>query len=70
MDAKWEGRLAQMDAKWDTRWAQLDAKLEQRVADLRREIAGQKSDLIKWMFAFWTGTVVPLGGLIVALHLL
>jgi len=62
-DAKLEQRLAQMDAKWERRMAEL------RV-EFRDALASQRSDLIRWMFAFWTGTIVPLGGLIVALHLL
>jgi len=58
-DAKLEQRLAQMDAKWERRMAEL------RV-EFRDALASQRSDLIP----FWTGTIVPLGGLIVALHLL
>jgi len=30
-------------------------------------MAGQRADLIKWMFIFWAGTVVPLAGLLIAL---
>jgi hypothetical protein len=67
-DAKLEQRVAALDAKIEQRVAALDAKLEQRVAELRREMADQRADLIKWMFIFWMGTVVPLAGLILALH--
>ena len=42
-------------------FARFDAKLEQRLAEL-------KAELIKWMFLFWAGTIVPLGGLILALN--
>jgi hypothetical protein len=31
-------------------------------------LADQRSELLKWMFLFWAGTVVPLAGLILALH--
>jgi hypothetical protein len=41
-------------------YSRFDARLEQRVAEL-------KAELIKWMFLFWVGTIVPLAGLIVAL---
>jgi hypothetical protein len=37
-----------------------DARLEQRLAELRAE-------LIKWMFLFWVGTIVPVAGLMVVL---
>jgi hypothetical protein len=30
-------------------------------------MAIQRGDLIKWMFLFWVGTIVPLAGLMVAL---
>ena len=50
-DAKWEQRFAQQDAKWDQRITMLDAKWERRISELRAE-------LIKWMFVFWTGTVL------------
>ena len=46
--------------------------LEQRIADfkaeLRVEIATLRSDMMKWMFIFWAGTVIPLAGLIIALN--
>ena len=38
-----------------------ESRPRQRVAELRAE-------LIKWMFVFWAGTVIPLSGLIIALH--
>jgi len=50
-DAKLEQRLAELDSKWGGRWTQLDAKLEQRLAEV-------KSDLVKWMFAFWAPTAL------------
>src|ERR1041385_8546864 len=71
-DAKLEQRVASLDAKIEQRVAVLDSRIEQRVAELgaqlRREMADQRADLIKWMFIFWVGTVVPLAGLILALH--
>ena len=44
----------------DLYFARFDARLEKGLAEVRAE-------LIKWMFIFWAGTVVPLAGLIVAL---
>jgi len=70
-DAKLEQRIAQLDAKWDQKWTQLDAKLEKRMAQLEAKIdrraAETKAELIKWMFVFWAGTLVPLGGMILLL---
>lgn len=42
-------------------------ELVQGLAALRVELASQRSDLIKWMFIFWAGTIIPLAGLMVAL---
>jgi len=30
-------------------------------------MANQRADLVKWMFFFWVGTIVPLAGLVIAL---
>ena len=66
-DAKLEQRLAQFDAKLEQRFAQFDAKLERRFAEYEKALADTRTDVIRWMFLFWIGTVVPLGGLAVAL---
>jgi hypothetical protein len=51
----------------DLYFARFDARLEKGLAEIRAEMAGQRADLIKWMFIFWAGTVVPLAGLLIAL---
>ncbi len=63
-DAKLEQRLAELDARWvarfgtaDGRFVGFDAKLEQRLAEL-------KSDLVKWMFAFWAPTALAVVALL------
>jgi hypothetical protein len=61
--------LNQVDASYlaefrefnELHYQRFDARLEQRLADVR-------ADLMKWMFIFWAGTVIPLGGLILALY--
>jgi len=58
VDTTYRGDLRELN---ELNFARFDAKLEQRVAELRAE-------LIKWMFIFWAGTIVPLAGLILALH--
>ncbi len=78
LDAKLEQRVTELRAEFGRRFAELDAKLEQRVAVLRTEFGRHFAELdaklerrgaetVKWMFYFWLGTVVPLGGLIVGL---
>ena len=63
IEARWEGRLAQIEARWEGRLAQLDKNWERRLGDLRTE-------MVRWMFVFWTGTVVTLGALVVTLRVL
>jgi hypothetical protein len=71
VDASYRSDLRELN---DLNFQRFDAKLEQRIAELRSDFARELSQLdarlVKWMFVFWTGTVVPLGGLILALHLL
>jgi CRP-like cAMP-binding protein len=54
-----ERRFAQQDAKWERRFAEQDAKWEQR-------IAGLEVKLIRWMFLYWTGTMLGLAGFLFA----
>ena len=48
--------FARCDAKLEQRIAQLDAKMEAGFAKL-------KSELVRWMFAFWATTTIVLVGL-------
>src|SRR5688500_1113286 len=63
-DAKMEQRLAELNARID----RLEGRFDQLRSDVRAQLADQRSELLKWMFLFWVGTVVPLAGLILALH--
>jgi len=67
-DARVEQRLSELNARLE----RLELALEQSFgglhSDLCTELAQQRSELIKWMFIYWAGTVVPLAGLILALH--
>ena len=63
-DAKMEQRLAELNALLD----RLEGRFEQLRSDVRAQLADQRSELLKWMVLFWAGTVVPLAGLILALH--
>lgn len=67
-------RFDLFEARLEQRLAETKAELRTEIAGLRVEIAGhgvhianQRSDLLKWMFVFWAGTVIPLAGLMVAL---
>jgi len=51
--------------------AEFRSDMHRGLAEIRSEmdsrLANQRADLIKWMFIFWVGTVVPLAGLAIAL---
>jgi hypothetical protein len=55
----------------DLYYERFDARLEKGLAEVRAEfrteLARQHANLMKWMFLFWVGTVVPLSGLLIAL---
>ena len=68
-----------LEAKLDTKldrtvaehaFAQVDARIDRMAGELRVQLAEQRADLLKWMFLFWAGTVIPLSGLVVALRIL
>src|ERR1043166_8183322 len=63
-DAKLEQRIAELGAELRTEFRK---ELSDLRADLLDQLADQRADLIKWMFIFWAGTIVPLGGLILPL---
>ena len=43
-----------------------DRNWERFRAELQGSLASQRAELIKWMFIFWSGTVVPIVGLLIA----
>jgi len=72
LDQKLARRFEQMDAKWNERWLDLNGKIDHGWAELNAKIdrraAETKAELMKWMFVFWAGTLVPLGALILLLR--
>jgi hypothetical protein len=61
-DAKMQQRFAESDAKWEKRFAESDVKWEKRITELgsalRVEMHALRSDVIKWMFLFFTGSAL------------
>jgi hypothetical protein len=66
-DARLEKGLSEVRSEQDKGFALARSDLHQGLAGVRTEVADQRADLIKWMFIFWAGTVVPLAGLLIAL---
>ncbi len=51
----------------DLNWQRFQSAMDARFARVDAKLAEFKSDLMKWMFIYWSGTVLSLGGLIIAL---
>lgn len=66
-DAKLEQRLAELRAEIAGVEARLDKKIESEVGSLRTEMSAMKTDIIKWMFLFWSGTALTVIGVMMAL---
>ena len=80
--ARLRAEIAELAAKLRQEMAESTSSLRQETAEsvtslrkemadletsLHREIASRYADTIRWMFVFWVGQVVVLGGLILAL---
>jgi len=48
----------------DLQYSRFEARLEQRIAEIRKDVAELKSDLVKWMFAFWAPTALAVVALL------
>lgn len=57
LDAKFDQRVTQLDARFEQRVTQLEARLDQRMAQLETRIERMKSELLRWYFLFWIGTL-------------
>ncbi len=68
MDLTYRSDLRELN---ELNYARFEAKLEQRLAELRAElrteIAGLRTELVRWMFGFWVTTFIGIAGLLLAL---
>ena len=51
----------------DLNWERLDSRLKYVDAHLDSRIDSLRAELMKWMFIYWSGLLLSLGGLIFAL---
>lgn len=68
-DRNWErfkGELGTHRAEIKAELGMMRAQFGQFRAEIQSALAAQRSELIKWMFIFWSGTVVPIVGLLIA----
>ena len=66
-DARFEKRFAEQDARFEKRFAEQDARIEKRFAVVDVRFAELRADLLKWMFIYWTGTMLTLAGFVFAM---
>jgi len=59
-EARLEKGLAEVRSEMDKGFSKVRSEMDVRLAD-------QRADLVKWMFMFWVGTIIPLAGLMIAL---
>jgi len=60
-------RFAEIDARFRELRKYVDQRFAEQNAKIEAQFQTQRSEMIKWMFVFWVGTLVPLAGLIVLL---
>jgi len=63
-DAKLEQRIAELRSEMRVGLANVETRFAQLRGDLEQRLGAQ----MKWMFAFWLGTLLPLAGLMIALQ--
>lgn len=61
-----EKRFADLDVRLEKRFADLDVRLEKRFAQTDATVGALRSDMLKWMFIYWTGTMLALAGVVAA----
>jgi len=65
-DAKLEQRIAEVKAALRQEIAGLELRLREELGAVKRTLSHSERRLLRWMFMYWTGTVVTvLGALIV-----
>lgn len=62
-------RLADLRAEFIATISATSKEQNSEVAKLRGEMEAMGTRLLKWMFVYWTGTVLTIGGLIVGLRI-
>ncbi len=70
-EAKVDQRFAEQDARWEARFGALEIAIERRFGEQdvkwERRQNEQFSRLLKWMFVFWTTTLVSMIGMSIAI---
>jgi len=71
MDGKYKALEARMDAfeaRMDGKYNALEAQMGAFEARMDAKLSAFRTEMVLWMFGFWTATVLPLAALELALH--
>jgi hypothetical protein len=63
VDSTYQQQLREQN---DLNWERFKAEMDARFARIEATIANAKSDLMKWMFIYWSGSVITLCGSMIA----
>jgi hypothetical protein len=64
VDTTYQQQLRELN---DMNWERFKADMHATVAQSESRLSERISDLLKWMIVFWSGTILSVGGLIIAL---
>jgi len=68
VDLAYQQQLRELnDLNWERFKAEMHAAVAKSEMRFSAKLADLKSDLMKWMFIYWSGTIISLGGLMIAL---
>jgi hypothetical protein len=68
MTARMDAFEAKMTARMDAFEAKMTARMDAFESRMDAKFERFRTETVRWMFAFWLGTVLPLAGLELALH--
>ena len=60
-------RIGESETRLNEKMGQSEVRLNEKIAQSEVRLSQRFSDLMKWMFIYWSGMLLSLGGLIVAL---
>lgn len=63
-----QARFGGVDARMDAIEQKLNARMDAFEAKIEARLSAFRADMILWMFGFWTATVIPIMGLMLALN--
>ena len=64
LEAKLEQRVAELRAETGLRIGQVESRIGQLEAKVEQRLAEVRAGLVRWMFAFWAGSVAATVGIV------